>query len=261
LGTTANFQGSYKFICLRTGRRITRKQFQELPMPASVIAAVKALADRDKQAGTMEFTDRYGNSFDDLDDANQPTDGAAGVDDGTTEGDTSGNNDKASHDEQREEENDEDSSGGDDEAPGIMLKIPGVPGTAAVEPEIPGVELEDLEPPEMDPYTTGVDLEIPGVGVDPPIPGVPSELPGVPSELPGVQGEEDGDDDDPPPTQDFGIDVDRDEPPPPILPRSEAATISSFQGSDSDSDDEDSDNENDGHDEEIPDDEEYHLTQ
>jgi hypothetical protein len=27
LGPTANFQGSYKFLCLRTGRRITRKQF------------------------------------------------------------------------------------------------------------------------------------------------------------------------------------------------------------------------------------------
>jgi hypothetical protein len=33
LGPTANFQGSYKFLCLRTGRRITRKQFRELPMP------------------------------------------------------------------------------------------------------------------------------------------------------------------------------------------------------------------------------------
>jgi hypothetical protein len=51
LGPTTNFQGSYKFLCLKTGRRITSKQFKELPMPASVIKAVKALAERDKQDG------------------------------------------------------------------------------------------------------------------------------------------------------------------------------------------------------------------
>jgi hypothetical protein len=44
LGRTTNFQGNYKFLCLRTGRRVTRKQFKELPMPASVIKAVEALA-------------------------------------------------------------------------------------------------------------------------------------------------------------------------------------------------------------------------
>jgi hypothetical protein len=53
LGSTANFKGSYKFLCLRTGRHITRNQFRELPMPASVIAVVEALAVRDKQAGNM----------------------------------------------------------------------------------------------------------------------------------------------------------------------------------------------------------------
>jgi hypothetical protein len=95
LGPTANFQGSYKFLCFRTGRRTTRKQFQELPMPASVITAVEGLADRYKQARTMEFTDRDGNSYAILDDVNQPIDGAAGVDTGTK--------DEASHDEQQEE--------------------------------------------------------------------------------------------------------------------------------------------------------------
>jgi hypothetical protein len=37
LGPTANFQGSYKFLSLRTGKRITWKHFKELPMPASII--------------------------------------------------------------------------------------------------------------------------------------------------------------------------------------------------------------------------------
>jgi hypothetical protein len=77
---TANFQGSYKFLCLRTGRRITRKQFQELPMPTSVITAVEALADRDKQEISTEFMDRDGNTYDNLDDTNQPIYGVAGVD-------------------------------------------------------------------------------------------------------------------------------------------------------------------------------------
>jgi hypothetical protein len=83
LGPTTNFQGSYKFLCLRIGRRITRKQFKELSMSASVIKAVEALAERDKQDGNLDFTDRHGNSFVDHQndsDANQPADGGAGVD-------------------------------------------------------------------------------------------------------------------------------------------------------------------------------------
>jgi hypothetical protein len=63
LGPTANFQGSYKFLCLRTGRRITRKQFKELPVPTSVIKAIEALAERNKQDRTLEFIDRNGDSF------------------------------------------------------------------------------------------------------------------------------------------------------------------------------------------------------
>jgi hypothetical protein len=144
LGPTANFQGSYKFLCLRTGRRIARKQFQELPMPASIIEAVEALADRDKQTGTMEFTDRDGNTYDNLDDTSQPIDGVAGVDIG----------DEAQHDEQeqeQEEENDNEPTDSNGEAPSIMLETPGVPETAVMEPEIPGVDLDNLEIPGVDP--------------------------------------------------------------------------------------------------------------
>jgi hypothetical protein len=83
LGPTANFQGSYKFLCLRTGRRITRKQFRELPMPTTIIEAVEALTERDKKDGNLEFTDRDGSPYADLKNAtNQPTDDDAGVDNG-----------------------------------------------------------------------------------------------------------------------------------------------------------------------------------
>jgi hypothetical protein len=68
-------------------------------MPASVISAGKALADRDKQAGTMKFTDRDGNTYDTLDDTNQPIDGVTGVDIGDE-----AIGDEAPHDEQEQEE-------------------------------------------------------------------------------------------------------------------------------------------------------------
>jgi hypothetical protein len=44
LGPTSNFQGSYKFLCLNTGRKITRKQLREVPMPEHVTKRVEAIA-------------------------------------------------------------------------------------------------------------------------------------------------------------------------------------------------------------------------
>jgi hypothetical protein len=65
LGPTANFQGSYKFFCLDTGRRVTRKQFREVPMPASVVKRIAEFAERHQQAGELVFTDRNGIIFPD----------------------------------------------------------------------------------------------------------------------------------------------------------------------------------------------------
>jgi hypothetical protein len=62
LGPSANFQ-SYKFLCLRTGRKIVYKQFTEMPMPDSVIKRVEAIAARDKRSGNMVFSDRDGNEI------------------------------------------------------------------------------------------------------------------------------------------------------------------------------------------------------
>ena len=43
LGDAANFQGSYKILCLQTKKRIMRKQFKEIPVPQSVIKKVAAM--------------------------------------------------------------------------------------------------------------------------------------------------------------------------------------------------------------------------
>jgi hypothetical protein len=51
------------FFCLDTGRRVTQKEFREIPMPTSIIKQVAAFALRDKQASELVFTDRNGNIF------------------------------------------------------------------------------------------------------------------------------------------------------------------------------------------------------
>jgi hypothetical protein len=134
---TANFQGSYKFLCLRTGRRITRKQFKELPMPKAIIEAVEALTERDKQDGNLEFTNRDGSPYTDSENAtNQPTDGDAGVD---TEEETESNEPNW-------------------EPEPIPEDLTGV--TETTTPEIPGVA-EQL--PGMTSEIPGVQYELPGV--------------------------------------------------------------------------------------------------
>jgi hypothetical protein len=58
LGPTGNFQGSYKMMCHQTGRKLTRKQFQELPMPESIIKRIEAIEEKEKQEKTLVFSDR-----------------------------------------------------------------------------------------------------------------------------------------------------------------------------------------------------------
>jgi hypothetical protein len=65
LGPTANFQGSYKFLSLKTGKRITQKQFKELSMPDSVIKQIEAMATREKQDTVITFSNRSGNPIPD----------------------------------------------------------------------------------------------------------------------------------------------------------------------------------------------------
>jgi hypothetical protein len=65
LGPTANFQGSYKFLSLNTGKRITRKQFKDLPMPDSVIRKIEAMATCEKQDKVITFCNRLGDPISD----------------------------------------------------------------------------------------------------------------------------------------------------------------------------------------------------
>jgi hypothetical protein len=63
IGPTVNYQGSYKFMCMRNGRRITCKQFKELPMPQSVIKRVERMAEKEKQDKTLVFAACDENKF------------------------------------------------------------------------------------------------------------------------------------------------------------------------------------------------------
>jgi hypothetical protein len=60
LGPTGNMQGSYKFLNLRTGKRITRRRWTLLPMPQEVIERVNQLGTADGQPELFTFYDRKG---------------------------------------------------------------------------------------------------------------------------------------------------------------------------------------------------------
>jgi hypothetical protein len=121
LGPTVNFQGSYKFLCLRTGIRITRKKIKEVPMPTSVIRAVEALTVQDTQVGAMVFTDRLGNNIADTNDTEADAD--------QTQADTArvDNATGVNMEENTEDTEDifHDAQEGDDEPPGLMMDCPG----------------------------------------------------------------------------------------------------------------------------------------
>jgi hypothetical protein len=82
-------------MSLRTGKRITRKQFTELPMPDSVIKRVEAMALKEKQDKTITFSDRSGNIINDVSDNpdNEAVEVAAGVNDNDDDNNANDNND------------------------------------------------------------------------------------------------------------------------------------------------------------------------
>ena len=67
LGPTGNIQGSYKFMNLRTGKRVTRRRWTKLPMPQEVIDRVNQLGKADHQPELLTFYDRKGRSIGDAD--------------------------------------------------------------------------------------------------------------------------------------------------------------------------------------------------
>ncbi|KAL7460368.1 hypothetical protein ACHAXS_002287 [Conticribra weissflogii] len=62
LGPTGNLQGTYKFMCLSTRNVIKRRQFQELPMPESIIRKIQEWGEAEG-AGTLTFSDRHENPY------------------------------------------------------------------------------------------------------------------------------------------------------------------------------------------------------
>ena len=66
LGPTGNMQGSYKFLNLRTGRRITRRKWTHLPMPQDVIDRVNELGRAEGQPELLTFFDRKGRLVGDI---------------------------------------------------------------------------------------------------------------------------------------------------------------------------------------------------
>jgi hypothetical protein len=67
LGPTGNLQGSFKFLNLRTGRLITRRNWTSLPMPNEVIERVNALGKAEGQPSLLTFYDRRGLTIGELD--------------------------------------------------------------------------------------------------------------------------------------------------------------------------------------------------
>eukprot|EP00804_Cyclotella_cryptica_P019093 CCRYP_021211-RA/>CCRYP_021211-RA protein AED:0.16 eAED:0.16 QI:0/0/0/0.66/1/1/3/0/1057 len=66
MGPTGNIQGSYKFYCLKTKKKLTRRRWDELPMPRSIIRKVDRHAKNDKAASRLTFTDRNNRTFQDI---------------------------------------------------------------------------------------------------------------------------------------------------------------------------------------------------
>jgi hypothetical protein len=62
MGPTGNFQGTYKFMRLKTGKKLHRRRWDEIPMPKSVIRKVNRMAKRDK-AKANTFCNRNNKPF------------------------------------------------------------------------------------------------------------------------------------------------------------------------------------------------------
>jgi hypothetical protein len=175
IGPTANFQGSYNFFCLDTGRHVTRKQFREIPMPASVKKRVAEFALRDQQAGELVFTNRNGIIFTDETENEISGAGANGNEAASAGVDTN-----------------EHASSPHDEPPGIIMETEPTNLSQTMGAQLgvtTGVpQVENTQQAVIAGVTEGTHTEIPGV---PGPPGGDTDTPGVPdggthNEIPGV---------------------------------------------------------------------------
>jgi hypothetical protein len=64
MGPTGNAQGSYKFYCLKTKKKLTRRRWDEIPMPRSIIKRVHRHAKADQMTKGLRFTNRNNLPYD-----------------------------------------------------------------------------------------------------------------------------------------------------------------------------------------------------
>ena len=74
VGPTGNLQGGYKILNLQTGKKITRRKWNHLPMPTEVIERMNQLVKEQNQPTLLNFQDRHGHSTMDTDPYFQPVD-------------------------------------------------------------------------------------------------------------------------------------------------------------------------------------------
>ena len=70
LGPSGNLQGGYKFMSLRTGKRLTWRKWTELPMPQEVIDPVNKLGEADRQKSLLTSYNQHGNAVGDTQNPN-----------------------------------------------------------------------------------------------------------------------------------------------------------------------------------------------
>jgi len=60
MGPTGNLQGSYKFLSLATGKKVTRRKFTEMPVTDAVIKQMEELVVKGGAVKGINFKDRKG---------------------------------------------------------------------------------------------------------------------------------------------------------------------------------------------------------
>ncbi len=63
LGPTGNMQGSYKFLSLTTGKKVTQKKFTEMPITDSVIKRIDSLGKKEQCKSGLSFKNRKGEEY------------------------------------------------------------------------------------------------------------------------------------------------------------------------------------------------------
>ena len=58
MGLMVNIQGSLKFYCQKTWHKLTRKSWNEMPMPQSIVKKVNRRAKRDRAHTRLTFRNR-----------------------------------------------------------------------------------------------------------------------------------------------------------------------------------------------------------